>query len=168
MLRASILTAGVWLGFLAASWAMATVNFRTAERVAGAEAGAEVRARLEPVAAGDRRLVLRHLASEINRWMFRTWSTVQLGLGLALLAFAWRLGGAPRALAGAALLLVLVQAFGLAGPITSVGRGIDFVPRPLPPAMARQFGLLHGAYVLADLAKAVALAALSAVLLRRP
>ena len=125
-------------------------------------------ARLAPVAAGDRRLVLRHLAAEINRWMFRAWSTVQLGLGLALLALAWRLGAAPRALAGAALLLVLVQAFGLAGPIASVGRGIDFLPRPLAPAVARQFGLLHGAYVLADLAKAAVLVALSTVLLRRP
>jgi hypothetical protein len=168
MLRASILTAGVWLGFLAASWAMATVNFRTAERVAGAEAGAEVAARLAPVAAADRRLVLRHLASEINRWMFRAWSRVQIGLGMALLVLAWRLGGAPRALAGAALLLALVQAFSLAGWIASVGRGIDFLPRPLPPEVARRFGLLHGAYVLADLAKASALVALSTVLLRRP
>ena len=168
MLRASILTAGVWLGFLAASWAMATVNFRTADRVAGAGAGAEVTARLAPMAPADRRMVLRHLAAEINRWMFRAWATVQIGLGLALLALAWRLGGVPRALAGAALLLVLVQAFGLAGPITSVGRGIDFLPRPLPPALARQFGLLHGAYALLDLAKAAVLVALSIVLLRRP
>jgi len=168
MLRASILTAGLWLGFLAASWVMATVNFRTAERVAGAGAGAEAAARLAPVAASDRRLVLRHLASEINRWMFRAWSTAQIGLGLALLVLAWRLGGAPRALAAAALLLVLVQALGLAGGITSVGRGIDFLPRPLPPEVARRFGLLHGAYVLADLAKAAVLVALSAVLMRRP
>jgi hypothetical protein len=168
MLRASILTAGLWLGFLAASWAMATVNFRTAERVAGAEAGAEVTARLAPIAAEDRRTVLRHLAAEINRWMFRAWSAVQIGLGLALVALAWRLGGVPRALAGTALLLVLVQAFGLTGWITSVGRGIDFLPRPLPPEIARRFGLLHGAYAVADLAKAVALVALSAVLLRRP
>ena len=168
MLRASILTAGVWLGFLAASWAIATVNFRTADRVAGAEAGAEVTARLAPMAPEDRRMVLRHLAAEINRWMFRAWSTVQIGLGLALAAFAWRLGGVPRALAVAALLLVLGQAFGLTGQITSVGRGIDFLPRPLPPALARHFGLLHGAYALLDLAKGAVLAALSIVLLRRP
>lgn len=168
MLRASILTAGVWLGFLAASWAMATVNFRTADRVAGPEARAEVTARLAPLAPEDRRMVLRHLAAEINRWMFRAWSAVQIGLGLALLALAWRLGGVPRSLAGVALLLVLVQAFGLAGSITSVGRGIDFLPRPLPPAVARQFGLLHGAYAVVDLAKAAVLVALSTVLLRRP
>jgi hypothetical protein len=168
MLRASLWMAGAWLGFLVASWIMATANFQAAERVAGRETRAEVTARLGAVAPEDRRVVLRHLASEINRFMFRTWSAVQLVLGFALLALAWRLGGAARALAGAALVLVLVQAFGLAGPIAALGRTIDFVPRPLPPDVGRRFGMLHGAYVIADLVKAVALLAFGIVLLRRP
>ena len=104
------------------------------------------------------------MASEINRWMFRTWSLTQLGLGVLLVAAAWSLGNGPRVLAAAALALVLVQAFGLAGPTTELGRSIDFVPRPLPPDLARRFGLLHGAYVLADFAKAGLLLALSALL----
>jgi hypothetical protein len=168
VLRASILVAGIWLGFMVASWLLAAASFRTAERVAGPEASAEVVSRLAPVGPEDRRFVLRHMASEINRWMFRTWSWAQLGLALLLLAAAWPVGGGARGLALAALALVLVQAFGLAGPITELGRGIDFVPRPLPPDLGRRFGMLHGAYVLADFAKAGILLAFSAVLLRRP
>lgn len=45
---------------------------------------------------------------------------------------------------------------------------LDFVPRPLPPDLARRFGLLHGAYVIGDLVKLGLLAALAALLLRRP
>ncbi len=167
MLRASILIAGIWLGFMVASWLVAAANFRTAERIAGPEASAEVARRLGPVAAEDRRFVLRYMASEINRWMFRTWSWAQLGLALLLLAAGWQIGGWPRVLALAAFALVLVQALGLAGPITELGRSIDFLPRPLPPELGRRFGMLHGAYVLADFAKAGILLALSAVLLRR-
>ena len=168
MARAAALTAGIWLGLLVASWLVATASFRTADRVAGPEARPEVAARLVQVRSEDRRLVLRHLASEINRSMFRIWSGVQAGLGLLLAALAWRLGGAARGLAMAALLLGLVQALGLAGPIASLGRSLDFLPRPLPPELGRRFGVLHGAYVLLDLAKALALIALSALLLRRP
>jgi hypothetical protein len=168
MVRASILVAGLWLGFLAASWVVATGSFRTAERVAGPDANAEVASRLAPVAAEDRRLVLRHLASELNRFMFRTWSLVQLGLGIVLAGVAWSAGGAPRVLAVTALLLVAVQAFGLTGPITHLGRSIDFVPRPLPPDVARRFGELHAAYAVIDLAKAAVLGSLSLLLLRRP
>jgi hypothetical protein len=168
VLRATVLVAGIWLGFMVASWLVASANFRTAERVAGPEASAEIARRLEPVAPEDRRFVLRYMASEINRWMFRTWSWTQLALALLLVAAAWPLGAWPRGLAVLALALVLLQAFGLAGPITELGRSIDFVARPLPPELGRRFGLLHGAYVLADLAKAGILIALSAVLLRRP
>jgi hypothetical protein len=164
--RAAVLAAGLWLGFLVASWIVAGATFRAAERVAGSGARPEVAARLGPVPTEDRRLVLRHLASEINRSMFRTWSGVQLGLGLLLAGLAWRAGGAARALAIGALVLTVVQAAGLAGAIESLGRQIDFLPRPLPAETGRRFGLLHGAYVLLDLVKAAALGGVAAALLR--
>ena len=168
MLRASLLTAGVWLGFLVASWVVATLSFKSADRVAGPEARVEVAAKLAPVSAEDRRMVLRHLAAEINRGMFRVWATVQLVLGLTLVGLAWRLGGAPRILAAVAVALVLVQAFALGPAIAAVGRGLDFLPRPLPPELGRRFGALHTAYAVADLVKAAALTGLSVLLLRRP
>ena len=169
MERLSLLVVGLWLGLLVASSAVATVNFRTVDRLLGPDLRPELAQRLGPVSAEDRRFAFRHLVSEVNRWIFRTGSLAQLLLAAVLVAVTWPLGGAPRALALLGLLLTAVQAVGLAGAITSFGRPLDFVPRPLAPELARRFGLLHGAYVLGDLAK-LALLVASAVLLllRRP
>lgn len=161
-----MLAVGLWLGLLVSSWVMASANFRTAEGVSR-EQPAPLAAKLAPVAPADRREAFRFVASEINRWMFRAVALAQVPLGLLLAALLWRGGGAPRALALAALAVVLVQLGALAPMIAAAGRAIDFVPRPLPPALGRRFGLLHAAYVLLDLAKAVALAVAAFVLSRR-
>jgi hypothetical protein len=150
---------GAWLGMLLASWAVATVNFRTVDRVLGKAARPEMAERLAGVPAAERRVVLRHLASEINRWMFRWWSAAQLVLGVLALAAVWSGAVGARFAVAAALLIVAAQLGLLAPSIVDLGRSIDFVPRPLPAETARRFGLLHGAYVLADLVKAAALAA---------
>jgi hypothetical protein len=162
---AALLLVGLWLGMLVASWVMATVNFRVADGVLASRG--EVQARLQPLPAEDRRLVLRHLSSEINRWMFGRWAMAQVVLGIALLAAVWGGGTVPRALAAAALALVLVQALALGPAIQTLGRSLDFVPRPLPADVGRRFGLLHGAYVLADFARAAVLLALAVLGLRR-
>jgi hypothetical protein len=160
--RAALALAAAWLGFLVASWLVASASFATAERLTG-----EARVVERLPAAEDRRALLRHAAAELNRWMFRTWGLVQTGLGLGLVVLLWRAPGWPRWLAAAALLATLGQAFGLAGPIAALGRAYDFAPRPLPPDLARPFGLLHAAYVGLDLAKAALLAAAIAILARR-
>ena len=147
---------------------MATVNFRTVDRLLGPDQRPELARRLGALQPEDRRFVLRHLVSEVNRWIFRVGSLAQLALAVLLVPLTWRVGGAPRALALLALLLTAIQALGLAGAITSFGRGLDFVPRPLPAELARRFGVLHAAYVLGDLAKAGLLVALAGVLSRRP
>jgi hypothetical protein len=162
MPRLFLAVSGFWLGMLVASWVMATVNFRTVDRVLGPAARPEMTSRLAALPAEERRLVLRHLVAEINRRMFGTWAVAQLVLGVVALLAAWRLDGAPRLLIGAALLLVIAQIAVLTPAIASVGRSIDFRPPPLPAEVARRFGALHAAYAGADLAKAVlvALAAL--------
>jgi hypothetical protein len=158
MARLLLVVTGFWLGLLAASWVMATVNFRTVDHVLGPGARPEMAGRLAGLSAEERRAVLRHLVAEINRAMFRAWAVAQIVLGGVALAAAWRMTGLPRILTGAALLLVLVQLVVLTPAIASVGRSIDFLPRPLPPEMARRFGALHGAYVGADLVKAILVA----------
>jgi hypothetical protein len=162
----SILAVGLWLGLLVSSWVMATANFRKAEEVAR-DVPASLAGKLGSVAAPDRREAFRYLASEINRWMFRAVALAQAVLGAVALALLWRVGGTPRALTIAALAVVLLQLGVLAPMIAAVGREIDFLPRPLPPALGRRFGLLHGGYVLLDLAKAVVLAVVAFVLTRR-
>lgn len=162
----SLVLLGLWLGLLVSSWVMATVNFRTAERAA-ASPPAELDRRLQPLSAEDRRHATRYVASEINRWMFRSWGLIQAALGLAVAALLWREGGAARLLACVALGLVLVQVGVLAPMIAQVGRQIDFLARPLPPDLGRRFGIAHGGYVVVDLVKAVVLAAVAVVLVRR-
>lgn len=161
MSRAALLVLGLWLGLLVSSWVMASVNFRTAERVASDAAPAELRSRLQPLTDVDRRLAFRFMASEINRFMFRGVGLAQLVLGVLLVALLWRTGGTARGLALLALALVAIQIGGLGPQIARVGRLIDFLPRPLPAPLGRRFGLLHGVYVLVDLAKAVVLGAVA-------
>ena len=155
-----LLVAGLWLGLLVASWAVASATFRTVDRVLG-EGRPEVVDRLARVPEADRRLLLRHVASEVNRWMFGGWALAQVALGAAAVALTWRAGGAARWLAVAAFTVVLGQALGLGPAIRDLGRALDFTPRPLPPTIAGRFGALHGAYVLLDFAKAVLVAALA-------
>jgi hypothetical protein len=158
--RAGVLfVSGVWIGLLVASWAMASASFRTADRLLGPDARPEMQARLAAFAPDDRRVVLRHAAAEANRWMFRSWGAMEMALAAGLVALSWRLGTGLRwtALGVAAVVVLQVGAVGPA--IAQLGRSLDFVPRPLPAAAARQFGLLHAAYMLADVAKAAGLAA---------
>jgi hypothetical protein len=163
----ALLLVGAWIGLLVASWVVATGSFRTVDRVLGPGGRPELQERLAPLAPDARRVVMRHAASESNRWMFGALSVAELALGLALVAVSWRLGPTPRALALAALLVVVVQAAGLGPAILRLGRAIDFVPRPLPPAEGKRFGLLHAAYMVADLAKAGVLVAAAWVIARR-
>ena len=158
---------GLWLGLLFASWATATATFRATDRVLGPEGRPELAARLAPVPGPDRRMVLRHLAAEINRGMFRWWVPVQLALAIAVLAATWGAGATARVLGGVVLVLVVIQAVALGPAILSLGRKLDFVERPLALDVARRFGGLHGAFVAADLLKAALLAALAVVLARR-
>ncbi len=168
MERLALLVIGAWAGLLVASSAVATVNFRTVDRLLGQDLRPELARALDPVPPEARRAALRHVVSEVNRWVFRVGGAAQLLLAAGAAAALWPAGGTPRALALAALAITAVQAAGLADAITALGRSLDFVPRPLPTELARRFGLLHGAYVLGDLAKALLLAALSWLLLRRP
>lgn len=158
---------GVWLGLLVASWIFASINFRTVERVLGPELRPEADQKLGGVSPADRRTVMRHLVSEVNRWMFKAWGPLQLGLGALALWLTWSGGGAPRLLLGLALLLLAAQATLLAAPIVELGRAIDFVPRPLPGDVARRFGLLHAAYVGSDFVKAALLVAAAWLAARR-
>jgi hypothetical protein len=165
--RLLLVLLGLWLGLLLASWVIAGVNFRTVDRVLGPGMRPELEQRLSAIPKDERRVALRHLASEINRWMFRYWSLAQLALGAACLILSLRIDGSSRLLLAGALLVVLIQGFGLAAPITDLGRSIDFVPRPLPSDTARRFGLLHAAYVGLDLAKALLLAIAAWTVARR-
>jgi len=164
--RAAPVLVGIWLGGLLASWVSASLAFRTVDRVIGPGRRPELNEKFASVAEPERRMLLRHLASEINRSMFQRWWIAQAVLAALLVAGAWGSRGPECWLLLAALVLVLAQG-ALAPMIVSLGRAIDFVPRPLPELTARRFGLLHMAYVGCDLLKAGLLVALAWLLVRR-
>jgi hypothetical protein len=164
---AALLLTGLWLGFLFASWAAASASFRAVDRVLGPGQRPELASKLGAVAPEDRRTLLRHLASEINRSLFRRWAILQLLLATALLAAAWSAGVPTRVLVGAALAIALAQSIALGPSIETLGRSIDFVARPLPPDVARRFGALHASFVVLDLGKAGLLVAAGFLLARR-
>ena len=162
-----LILAGAWLGALFLSWAVASATFRTAESVAALPPGAGAGDQVARVPTETRRPLFRHLASEVNRWMFGRFGWAQLAVAVVVAALAWPLGGAARWLAAACFMIVAVQG-GFFGPrILELGRSVDFVARPLPADVGRQFGMLHGGYVILDLAKALVIAALAFVVARR-
>jgi hypothetical protein len=146
---------GAWIGLLAASWIFASITFGTATALAAPDSRAELREKTSGLSEPDRRIVLRFMASEVNRTMFRRWLWIQIALGAILLVLTARQGGGP-VYVGIAVALMLVQ-LALAPQILAVGRSIDFLPRPLPADIGARFGRLHGAYVLVDFAKMLAL-----------
>ena len=105
--------------------------------------------------SGEARVMLRHLASELNRFWFETWGWIELGLAVVLLAMAFRTLPRPSVLTGLGIMLAITiaMAFYLTPQIIAVGRPLDFVPRePAPPVLA-EFGQLHAAYSILDLGK---------------
>ena len=175
MRAATLVLAGMWLGGLLLSWAVASATFRTAETVAALPPGPGAGDHVARVPAEARRPLFRLVASEVNRFMFGAfgWAQLAVAVVVAVLAFGFTSDAAApsrtliRALAVAALVVVAVQG-GYFGPrILELGRAIDFVPRPLSPDVGRRFGMLHGGYVLLDLAKAVIVLVLAVVVARR-
>jgi hypothetical protein len=163
---AALLSTGVCLGVLAASWLSATASFRGVDSVLGTNMRPELGALLSGLEPAERRLTLRHVAAEINRWMFRRLGALQLGVGLLALGLAWPSVPA-RWLLGVTVLIAIVQV-SLGGVIESFGRSLDFLPRPLPADVGRRFGMLHAAFVLLDLGKMALLLAAGHGLARRP
>lgn len=164
--RLALLLTGIWLGALVFSWAVATLNFRTVDRVLDTSPRPELERTLGPLSPPERWMAFRHLAAEINRGLFGGFGVAQLVAGAALLYLSWGVGGWARPVALLALGLVFLQvAIGI--PITSLGRAIDFVPRPLPAALGQRFGMLHGAFAVLDLAKAGLLITQAVLLTRR-
>jgi hypothetical protein len=146
---------GGWLTGSVLMWVVATQNFRTVDRVL-AESRPELGGRIAAMGRQDARLVLRLLASELNRFYFRAWGIAQLVLGgifLALLLSSPRL--APKAGAFGGLMWGLTAAlFFLVTPrLINIGRQIDFVARTPPPPQFTTFWRLHLVYTVADVLK---------------
>ncbi|MGA2630195.1 MAG: DUF4149 domain-containing protein [Terriglobia bacterium] len=143
---------GGWLAMTISMWFAATGSFGTVRRVL--EGGnPQLADTARPLAPDQERLVLRHLASEINRTYFRAYGWAQLALGAALLmllALKTPRDTTSIIVTGTMVAVAAVLTLYVTPEIVALGRRIDFVPRdPAPPEMPR-FRVLHGAFTLLD------------------
>jgi len=154
----AIAIVSLWIGLTLAMWFVATRSFRTVDRLLS-QPGPEFARTMQPLGPDQSRVMLRHLASEINRTSFGAYGWAQVLLGVFLALLLWR--QTPRdsvgfAVAWVMLGLAVILTFFIQPWIVSIGRSIDFVPRqPAPPAMPR-FWMLHGAFTGLDGIKCLA------------
>lgn len=143
---------GAWIMSTLCMWFAATRSFATVESVIKRADPPFVEI-TKPLGETSTRVVLRHMASEINRSLFWGYGAVQIGLGAILFLLVMRQN--PRraldsGLIAAMLVLAVILTVVLTPLIVAVGRSIDFLPRnPAPPEMAR-FWMLHGAFTSLD------------------
>lgn len=145
---------GAWLMGTAFLWVVATENFRRVDAVLSGS-NKEFHQKLEPLPAGEARLALRFLASELNRFYFTAWGWSQLVLGGVILVLSWRLA-ADRfdlGLLGAMWVVAAILTIWVTPSLTEIGRQIDFIPRSPPPPQMETFWRHHLAYTSTDLVK---------------
>jgi hypothetical protein len=109
--RLSMLILGLWLGLTFAMLFVATQNFRGVDNT---------------------RLLLRYQIAELNRFYFDWYGVAQITLAFSLAAcllFATNGNKFVLLLAGAAILVVIVEKSFLYPEITYLGRLLDFAPK---------------------------------------
>lgn len=134
---------------------VASENFFMIDRLLQPQSQASFQKDVAALPAGEARVMLRHLASELNRFYFTVWGWSEIGLGVLAVLLAVRGLRQTKFTVGFSIMLALaaVMIFYLTPRIVMVGRSLDFVPRnPKPPGLAA-FGMLHVAYTILDSVK---------------
>jgi hypothetical protein len=149
---------GAWLVSTLCMWFVATRSFATVERVLK-RAEPQFVETTKPLGEASTRVVLRYLASEINRTFFWGYGALQIALGAILFLLLWRQTPRPAVdigLVATMLALSVLLTLVITPLLVSIGRGIDFLPRnPPPPGMPR-FWALHGSFTGLDGVKLLA------------
>jgi len=149
---------GAWIACTLCMWFAATRSFSTVERVL-ARAEPPFVETTKPLGEASTRVVLRYLASEINRTLFWGYGALQVGLGAILFLLVWR--QTPRsaidmAVVATMLALASILTLVITPLLVSIGRSIDFLPRHPPPPIMPRFWALHGAFTGLDGVKLLA------------
>ena len=113
----------------------------------------------KPLGEATTRVVVRYMASEINRTLFWGYGALQLGLGAILFLLLWR--QTPRnavdiGVVATMLALSIILTLVITPLITTLGRSIDFLPRTPPPPVMPRFWALHGSFTGLDGVKLLA------------
>ena len=149
---------GAWIMSTLCMWFAATRSFATVERVLK-RAEPQFVETTKPLGEGPTRVVLRYMASEINRTLFWGYGALQIGLGAILFLLLWR--QTPRnavdiGVVAAMLALSVILTLVITPWITTLGRSIDFLPRNPPPPVMPRFWALHGSFTGLDGVKLLA------------
>jgi hypothetical protein len=154
--RSALILLGAWVMGSLVLFVVAPTNFRLIDELLAHSENASFRGLVERVGHDPARELLRYLASELNRKFFLLWNVAQLAIAVILVAVSRAVPASRRVrrtlLAALALVLLLLA---LQPMITSLGRGLDFVPRDPPPPELARFQLLHVAYTLIEVVKIV-------------
>jgi len=163
-----LITLATWLTGTAAVWLTASNNFGWSKRVLEQGEQTGLAAKLRPLPAEDARQAMRHLASEINRSIFRFWDPLQVGLATVALWLGWRLSSSRwrKAALAAALVIAVLLASWITPTVLALGPPLDFVPRDPPPPGFRTFMIYHGLYLALDGVKMALLAAVMVAVAR--
>ena len=162
---------GGWLVGTVVVGAVAAENFFIVDRLLNSTESSRQflndAAKLPP---GEARLILRHLAAELNRFYFQAWEWIELVLGGTLLVLATRKLKSRKLGIGFAVMLgiTLLMRFYLTPGLILVGRPLDFAPQNPPPPGLSYFGLLHATYSTLDLVKLLVGIWVAVVLVRLP
>jgi len=166
--RALCALLAAWLAVAAAMAFVATSNFRVVEPADLRDSEEVFAAHEDPV---ERRMAIRYIASELNRFYFQRYDRIQALLaGACFLALvASRRRSRTRALLfGLVVAIVAANAFHYTPRLVEIGREIDFLPRDGEPAEpVREFWRLHHQSVGLELGKMALLASLLFSCLRR-
>lgn len=157
----------MWLAGTVAVWLNASNNFAWSKRALERGEQTGLAAKLRPLPAEDARQVMRHLASEINRSIFRVWDPSQVALAALALWLGWPVSSRwQKAALAVVLVIALLLVCWITPTVLALGPPLDFVPRePAPPAL-RTFMAYHGVYLALDGVKMLLLAALIVALAR--
>ncbi len=146
---------GVWLAGTLLMGGVASENFFLIDHLLKSPSHASFQRDVLQMPPGEARVMLRYFSSELNRFYFNVWGWIEAGLGALVVVLAIT-GLQQRKFAigfSAMLALVAVMLFYITPRIIVAGRALDFVPREPPPPGMAEFGMLHGAYSILDLAK---------------
>ncbi len=149
---------GAWIASTLCMWFAATRSFSTVESVLK-RAEPQFLETTKPLGDSSTRLVLRYMASEINRTLFWGYGALQIGLGGILFLLLWR--RTPRnavdiGVVATMLALSVILTLVITPLLVSLGRSIDFLPRDPPPPVMPRFWALHGSFTGLDGVKLLA------------
>jgi hypothetical protein len=146
---------GIWLGGgILMAW-YGTRSFANIEAMLAQSNPAFV-VQTQPLGPTATRLALRYAVAEQNRWLFRNWEIMQIGLAalfFGYLLFGTLEGKISMAVMLSMLLLTLLQRLLISPELGLSGRAMAYMPRDLVSPERARFWLLHNAYLAVEALK---------------